>query len=152
MHIIIVLIISLVGCLLLIFLLHKYLKYKNGSSIRIHNNAVYNGKELAFPLSTINAIGFNLYGNYRFDIINGSSVKYMFFCVLLPLFPVGCYRAVEGEWKRLGRQGAAQVSKTKYSIYGTEKWSLVEVLIIYLYVISIVLVFLIIYNSWDYIF
>jgi len=149
---IVVLFIALACCLALIFLTHKYIKFRDKDHIKIRNKAIYNGKKTLFPLSTINTVGFNLYGNYRFDIMTGSSAKYMFFCIFLPLFPVGCYRAAEGAFKYLGRQGAAQVSEAKYRIYGTEKWSFIEVLNIYLYIAAIVLVFFIIYYSWDYIF
>lgn len=151
MNTIVILIISLLVCILLLFLLNKYLKYKNGDFLKVHENAIYNGKDTNPPLSTINTIGFNLYGNFRADI-NGSTVKYLFFCIFFPLFPIGCYRATEGASKYLGRQGVAQVTKTKYTIYGTEKWNVVEVLVIYLITISLVIVCLIIYFSWDFIF
>lgn len=151
MNVFTILIISLIVCLLLLFLSNRYLKYKNGNFMKVHENAIYNGKDTNPPLSTFNTIGFNLYGNFRADI-NGSTVKYLFFCIFFPLFPVGCYRAAEGATQFLGRQGASHVRKTKYTIYGTEKWNIVEVLVIYLITISIIIACLVIFFAWDYIF
>ncbi len=122
----------------------KYLKYRYGDVFEVHKHAIYNGKDTNPPLSTVNTVGFNLYGDFRMDI-NGSMVKYNFFCIFFPLFPIGCYRAKLISTNYLGRKGAAQVTQVKYEIYGTEKWDFVEVMLIYLFTISIVLVILILY-------
>ena len=151
MNTVVILIILLVICLLVLFLLSKYNNKKNGNILDVHKNAIYNGKDTNPSISTINNVGFNLYGNFRIDL-NGSCVKYLFFSLLIPLFPIGCYRVKEGKTEYLGRQGVESVSKTKYTIYGTEKWNSIEVLIIYMIVIAALLVLLIIIFSWDYIF
>lgn len=152
MNTIIALSIALCVCILLMFVGNKYLNYKNGGALKVHENAIYNGKNTNPPLSTINTIGFNLYGDFRTDI-NGSSVKYLFICLFFPLFPIGCYRArQESPMKYMGRQGVAQVRETKYKIFGTEKWNIVEVLLIYIVTIAIVIGLLLIYNLWDYFF
>lgn len=72
---------SLFLCILLIFVVDRYLDKKNGSIMDVHEKAIYNGKDTNPPLSVVNTIGFNLYGNFRTDI-NGSSVKYLFFVFL----------------------------------------------------------------------
>ena len=151
MNTILVLFILLFACILMLFISNKYLKYKNGDIIKIHENAIYNGKDTDPPLSTFNTIGCNLYGDFRMDF-NGSSVKYLFFCILIPLIPIGCYRAKKGNTVYLGKQGAARVNETKYTIYGTEKWNAVEVISIYLFVTSIIIGIILICYLWDYIF
>lgn len=148
MSTLIVLLIALVVSLVLIYGIHKYLKKKNGDIIKVHETAIYNGKDTNPPLSTWNNVGFKLYGNFRMDT-NGSYVKYLFFCIFFPLIPIGCYRATEGITKDLGRVGAARKRTTDYTIYGTEKWNFLEVLYIYLIDIAILLVCFIIYNIWD---
>lgn len=146
MNIIVTLFIALAICILLIFCVNKYLKYKNGDIMKIHQNAIYNGKDTNLTLSTINNIGYRFYGDFRRDT-NGSTVKYLFFCFFFPLFPIGCYRATEGP-----TEFHVKHDDTKYIIYGTEKWNVLEILIIYLYMLAAILVCIIIYNSWDYIF
>ena len=152
MNTIAILSISLLLCLILLYISNKYLKRKNGDIMQVHENAIYNGKDTNPSISSINNIGLSFFGDYRMDIANGSTVKYLFFCIFIPLIPVGCYRALRGMSENLGRQGAGSVNRTQYTIYGTEKWNFVEVLIIYLTTISIILALIIIINLWDYIF
>ena len=75
------------------------------------------------PLGTMNGIGFTLYEGGRFDIHTMSSSHYLFFCLLIPLFPVDCYRA-----QMIGSSGKS----TRYKIFGHEKWRFWEVFSIYL--------------------
>lgn len=106
---------------------HKYLTSHRTDFAR------YNGIDTDKPvLYSWNNIGFSLLGDFRYDLMNNSRVKYYFFCVVIPVFPLGCYRVNEGLTTDLGRKGAFRESKTDYTIYGTEKWSALEVLSIYL--------------------
>lgn len=79
------------------------------------------------PLGTMNGIGFTLYETGRLDYNTMSSAHYLFFCFIIPLFPVGCYRA-----QTLGSKGRS----TQYRIFGHEKWRFWEVVSIYLGVYS----------------
>jgi len=133
-----ILILSLVLCLSLVFVLYKYFENKDKDILKNHEKAIYNGKDTYPPLSTINNIGFGFWGDYRRDL-NGSSVKYVFFSILIPLIPISCCRATKGLTIDLGRQGYAHKTETDYTIYGTEKWNFLEVLYIYLKTISIIL-------------
>ena len=75
------------------------------------------------PLGSINGIGFRLFGSGRVDYSTGSEAWYLFFCFLVPLFPVGCYRATE-----VSSSGRS----TSYRIFGHEKWRFWEVVSIYI--------------------
>lgn len=75
------------------------------------------------PLGTINGIGFNLYEGGRLDYATMSTAHYLFFCFIIPLFPIGCYRAQMTE---------SSGKSTQYRIYGHDKWRFWEVVSIYL--------------------
>ena len=75
------------------------------------------------PLGTGNGIGFRLFYGGRTDFGTSSEAWYLFFCFLIPLFPVGCYRAT---------QVSSQRKCESYKIYGHEKWRFWEVISIYL--------------------
>lgn len=88
----------------------------------------FNGKKSDITLGTGNGIGLTLMGEFRSDFMSGSVVKYQFFCIFyVPIIPVGCYRVkqkgfFQKNWKK---------STTTWIVYGTEKWRLIEILIIY---------------------
>lgn len=102
------------------------------------------------PLWIRNGIGFTLYRGGRKDMIYskcGDYTKtsisysyYLFFCILLPIFPIGCYRASEVNLPRRWGQGQS------YRIYGREKWKFWEVVYIYINVLAGVAVFCCILN------
>lgn len=74
------------------------------------------------PLGTGNGIGFVLYQGGRKEFSTNSEAWYLFFCFIIPLFPVGCYRATQISSGR----------RSSYKIYGHEKWKFWEVISIYL--------------------
>lgn len=75
------------------------------------------------PLGTMNGIGFRLYCGGRYDYDTNSQAWYLFFCFIIPLFPIGCYRATEVSSSGKG---------SSYRIYGHDKWRFWEVILIYL--------------------
>ena len=75
------------------------------------------------PLGTGNGIGFRLYCGGRTEFSTTSQAWYLYFCFLIPLFPIGCYRATQ-----VSSSGRSQ----SYRIYGHEKWRFWEVVYIYL--------------------
>ena len=82
-------------------------------------------------LGTVNGIGCTLCGGWgRYDPDTDSTVFYQFFSFIIPLIPLGCYRASEV------RQIRESYGSTEYRIYGHEKWNFWEVLAIYLNSIS----------------
>lgn len=76
-------------------------------------------------LGTTNNIGSTLLGGFRW--YGMSCVVYDFICFFVPLFPVGCYRAMAGETTQSGK-----TTSTSYRFYGSEKMNGLEVLQIYL--------------------
>lgn len=75
-------------------------------------------------LGTGNGIGFVLLNSTgRYDYNSNSTAWYLFFSIIIPIIPIGCYRASE-----VGRKG----NSTQYKIYGHEKWKFWEVVSIYL--------------------
>lgn len=79
------------------------------------------------PLGTIGGIGFHFFQSGRFDLATGSFAYYSFFCFIIPLFPLGCYRA---------RLASNFGRNTSYTVYGYEKWRFWEVFEIYMYSIA----------------
>lgn len=75
------------------------------------------------PLGSVNGIGFNLYCGGRTEFSTNSQAWYLYFCFLIPLFPIGCYRAT-----LVSSSGRSE----SYRIYGHEKWRFWEVVYIYL--------------------
>ena len=79
-------------------------------------------------LGTINGIGCTLCGGWgRYDPNTNSIVYYHFFSFIIPLIPLGCYRATQ-----IGESG----NSTEYQIYGHDKWRFWEVIAVYLSSIS----------------
>ena len=79
-------------------------------------------------LGTINGIGCTLCGGWgRYDPNTNSTVYYHFFSFIIPLIPLGCYRAT-----KIGESG----NSTEYQIYGHDKWRFWEVIAVYLSSIS----------------
>lgn len=76
-------------------------------------------------LGTTNGIGSTLLGGFR--SYNDSLVFYDFICLIIPLFPIGCYRAVPGETSKKGK-----TTSTSYRFYGSEKMKGLEILQIYM--------------------
>lgn len=77
-------------------------------------------------LGTIMGVGTCFYGSFRND--GNSEVKYIFLCLFfLPILPIACRRVTEGNisWK-------THSFSTEYTIYGKEKWNLLEIIQIYL--------------------
>ena len=72
------------------------------------------------PLGTMNGIGFRLYCGGRYDYDTNSQAWYLFFCFIIPLFPIGCYRATEVSSSGKG---------SSYRIYGHDKWRFWEVIL-----------------------
>lgn len=75
------------------------------------------------PLGSVNGIGFSLYCGGRTEFSTNSQAWYLYFCFLIPLFPIGCYRAT-----LVSSSGRSE----SYRIYGHEKWRFWEVVYIYL--------------------
>lgn len=75
------------------------------------------------PLGSINGIGFRLFQGGRAEFSTNSEAWYLFFCFLVPLFPIGCYRATQ-----VSSNGRSQ----SYKIFGHEKWRFWEVICIYI--------------------
>lgn len=112
----------------------------------------FDGKNVDESLSTTNTIGVALLGDgYRFDMRTLSSVKYSFFTLYFPIWPLGCYRV-----STLGTQKVSRGKVvTQYKIFGTERWNAWEVISIYLYYWSALGSFLLfinlittLYNEW----
>ena len=112
----------------------------------------FDGKYVDESLSTVNTIGVALLGDgYRFDAKTFSSVKYSFFTLYFPIWPLGCYRV-----STLGTQKVSRGKMvTHYKIFGTERWNAWEVVSIYLYYWSAIGAFLLfinlittLYNEW----
>lgn len=80
-------------------------------------------EKLEPPLGLRNGIGFRLYSGGRYDFNTNSYSWYLFFCFIIPLFPIACYRASEVSSSRKG---------CSYRIYGYEKWRFGEVFLIYM--------------------
>ncbi len=80
-------------------------------------HAVYNGmKPITGPpsLTTINTVGFKLYGKRDYDPQTNSYIATLYFVVLfLPLFPVSCYRVIAARngWRFLGKVPFGRVQK-----------------------------------------
>ena len=85
------------------------------------------GKPANFNLlGTINGIGASFYGSFRVDDV--SEVKYIFICFIgMPVIPISCRRVKE--W---GSSGVMPIYKTTYKIYSKERWSVLEILQVYL--------------------
>lgn len=98
------------------------------------------------PLGTVSVsgIGFTFFETGRYDYATMSSAQYLFFCFLIPLIPVGCYRA-----QTMGSSGRS----TEYRIFGHEKWRFWEVVSVYLgtysWIGGIFSVFALIYCFFD---
>lgn len=106
---------------------------------------LYNLEQPDVTFETWNGIGVSLWGHYRYDDVYETVVKYAFFCIIIPIMPVGCYRLKETGHNSYGG-GYIQERSTKYSIYGTEKWLISEVILTYLYIIlDIIATILVIY-------
>lgn len=88
------------------------------------NIKVPNGKSPS-NLGTTNGIGSTLLGGFR--SYDNSLVFYDFICLIVPLFPVGCYRAVPGETTQ-----SRKTTSTSYRFYGSEKMKGLEILQVYL--------------------
>jgi hypothetical protein len=84
-------------------------------------------EKCAPPLGTVNGIGFNLICGGRYEHQTESEAYYLFFSLLIPLIPIGCYRAKEVNSSHRGNS---------YRIYGHEKWRFWEVFSIYISGIS----------------
>lgn len=123
-------------------------EYKNmaeGSSSSSQNKglekATYNGKNTDISLGQLNGIGLAFMGDFRSD--NGAHgltfATYHFFTIFyLPIIPFGCYRVKIGAYDYINHKR----SKQHYTIYGTEKWKITEVLRIYMrYVIPLLVIF-----------
>lgn len=96
----------------------------------------YNGKNTDLLLGSGNGIGFTLLGD-DFRYHNGSCVNYHFFTFLyIPIIPIGCYRVSEG-----ARYSSSHKHETvNYCIYGTERWSFLEVIHCYLQRLSVFMI------------
>lgn len=93
---------------------------------------IYNGINPATGFETWNGIGVTLLGaGFRKDSLNDSEVMYAFFCVIIPLFPIDCYRVKEIGSDSFGG-GYIQENTTKYKIYGKEKWQIHEIILLYI--------------------
>ena len=93
------------------------------------------------PLGTFNGIGFTLMRGGRHDFGTNSQAWYLFFVILfIPIFPVGCCRATQVDSSGKGNS---------YRIYGYEKWSIWEVLSIYInsyiYIVGVALLLMLIF-------
>ena len=95
------------------------------------NPPLYNGEKPDTDFESWNGIGIILLGEFRKDQQNDSIVKYSFFSLFVPLIPLQCYRVKEVYNESFGG-GYIQEHKSKYKIYGTEKWNFWEVCLTYL--------------------
>lgn len=80
-------------------------------------------------LSTLNGIGYSLIGGFR--TVEDTHVSYVFLCLFIPLFPVGCYRVKEGNFKSF-RDGVYRKTTTDVQCMGSEKWRILEIIQVYL--------------------
>ncbi len=115
------LILGAVICACLYFLNKKILIKKFIEPTR--NTPYTDFKKCNPPLWTINLIGFRLFQGGRYDYDTNSYSFYLFFCCILPLFPVRCYRATEVSDSGEG---------TSYMIYGHEQWRFWEIILFYI--------------------
>ncbi|MDO4735776.1 MAG: hypothetical protein Q4B21_02010 [Bacteroidia bacterium] len=113
--------IGLITCIVVWFLNSKFISDKLIEPIRKYPYTKF--EKCNPPLGTMNGIGFTLYCGGRFDYNTNSQAWYLFFCFLIPLFPIGCYRATEVDSSGRGRS---------YKIYGHDKWRFWEVISIYI--------------------
>lgn len=81
-------------------------------------------------LGTTNGIGLSLQGSFRG--VGMTYVAYQFLCFFIPLIPVGCYRVSMG-----GTTSGYKKTTTSYRIYGSESWSGLEILQVYMSYYSI---------------
>ena len=108
----------------------------------------YDGNVPSGDISTVNGLGFSFFGDYRYDMKTQSYVTYEFLTLIIPLFPINCYRV-----KLL--QDYNENHKTtirRYHIYGTEKWHWFEVMSVYVGSFSGIAFFVIIINLLQFIF
>lgn len=114
-------VISLLICIVIWFLNSKFIGNKLIEPVRKYPYTKF--EKCDPPLGSINGIGFRLFCGGRADLGTSSEAWYLFFCFIIPLFPIGCYRATE-----VSSSGRSQ----SYRIYGHEKWRFWEVIYIYI--------------------
>lgn len=103
---------------------------------KVSEKAIYNGKNTDVTLRQVNGTGLGFIGEYRFD--NGTHATYHFLTFFnFPIIPFGCYRVKTGQFTRISRKRSTQ----GYTIYGTERWKLSEVIRIYLGAIVVLAIF-----------
>jgi hypothetical protein len=114
--------------LILGFYINNYLEKKPFKA------RVPDGKGRDISLGTFNAIGTTFCGEYRAYpmSINGSMemtyVTYEFFYLLIPILPIGCYRVSLKGFDYSNYKN----KKTTYTVLGSEKWNVLEVIVEYI--------------------
>ncbi|MBR3455098.1 MAG: hypothetical protein IKH26_07235 [Bacteroidaceae bacterium] len=102
-------------------------------NVKIKTKPRFDGKQPTEELISYNGIGTFLLGNFRYDSRSGTYVAYIFFCLYVPFFPVGCWRI--GNVTSMPRIDFGYKKKytTTFKVYGSEKPYFLEILFIMLY-------------------
>lgn len=116
-------IVGIIGAIMLIVGIWLYSSLKNKPVAFTQPNG-----EHPNALGTFMGIGTAMFGAFHFRELENTWVSYTFFCFILPLFPTGCYR-VRMEGSQYGVLG----TKTSWSVYGSEKGNVLEIVSIYLH-------------------
>lgn len=88
-------------------------------------------------LFTFMGIGQNLFGLFKFREVADTYVSYTFFCLILPLFPTGCYRV-----RLTGTEVGVLGNRQEWIIFGSEKFDFKEIVAVYLYAYGFLLWFI----------
>lgn len=90
---------------------------------------VPNGEGKNLPLGSLWGTGLSLCGDFYRDY--GPKISYYCFTILtFPIIPFKCLRVDQG--KSHIEHKPLRTSVTPYTIYGTDNWSLIEVILLYL--------------------
>ena len=111
-----------IACCVVVWILNS--KFIEGKLVETMRQTPYiDFQECDPPLGSINGIGFRLFCGGRTDLNTNSQAWYLFFCFIIPLFPVSCYRATH-----VASSGRSE----SYKIFGPEEWRFWEIVSIYI--------------------
>lgn len=109
----------------------------NKKKEEVSEKAIYNGKNTDVTLRQVNGTGLGFIGEFRYDLGTYATYHFLTF-FFFPIIPFGCYRVKTGKYNRISRKRSTQ----EFTIYGTERWKLSEVLKIYIRSIAVLAIFI----------
>lgn len=116
----------LISFIVTLFILFKLVPYVDDMKTSLPQ---YNGDSPSdLDFGTTNGFGFTLLGNFRLDPTTLSYAKYEFFTMIVPIFPISCYRVQDLGISQLN----GHTNQKSLKVFGTEKWNIIEVFTIYL--------------------